>query len=210
MTDKRLDILHDHYKESFSYIREWEKLRDRLFLFLIGLFALLVLEVQYPINFTGAFGKVSVLGAEIQLDSLPLAALLSASWVLTLAIALRYCQSSIHVERQYTYIHALEEKIARELGDEDVYCREGKAYTRNYPRFSNWTWFSYTVLFPVVVALATLVLISLEWTRLGYHWGYKLFDSTIAAGVILSFALYRLPMIAERVQQSVAGRRSKK
>ena len=46
----RLEVLHDHYKESFSYIRERERERDRLFLILIALFALLALEIQYPIK----------------------------------------------------------------------------------------------------------------------------------------------------------------
>ncbi len=48
MMEQHLDVLHNHYTESFAYIREWEKQRDRLFLVLIGLFALLFFEVQYP------------------------------------------------------------------------------------------------------------------------------------------------------------------
>ncbi len=40
MTEKHLEVLHDHYKETFSQIREREKLRDQLLLALIGLFEL--------------------------------------------------------------------------------------------------------------------------------------------------------------------------
>ncbi len=36
---------------------------------------------------------------------MPLAGLLSASWVLILAVALRYCQAVMLVERQYRYLH---------------------------------------------------------------------------------------------------------
>ena len=50
MNTDNVDILHDHYKESFSHIRDREKQRDRLFLFLIGVLGLLFLEVQYPAN----------------------------------------------------------------------------------------------------------------------------------------------------------------
>ncbi len=42
VTDTRLDILHDHYKGSFSHTHEREKQRDRLFLVLTILFALLI------------------------------------------------------------------------------------------------------------------------------------------------------------------------
>ncbi len=136
--EQRLDVLHDHYKESFSYVRERERQRDRLFLVLIGLFALLFFEAHYPRGFGGALGPVHVSGAEVDLGALPLPALLSASWVLTLAIALRYCQVSINVERQYSYLHRLEEKVSQELGDEEAYRREGRAYAKDYPLFSDW------------------------------------------------------------------------
>ena len=43
MTETPLDVLHDHHKDSFSHVREREKQRDRLFLVLIGLLALLSL-----------------------------------------------------------------------------------------------------------------------------------------------------------------------
>src|SRR5215216_1754172 len=133
MTDTRLDILHDHYKESFAYIREREKERNRLFLILIALFALLALEIQYPINFQGALSKIKVLDVEVELSALPLPAFLVATWTFVLVIALRYCQTSINVERQYDYIHMLEDKISPELGDGDLYRREGRAYERDYP-----------------------------------------------------------------------------
>ena len=131
MTETRLDVLHDHYKESFSHIREREKQRDRLFLVLIGLFALLSLQILYPTDFGGALGPLKVSGAEVDIGALPLPALLSASWVFTFAIALRYCQVSINVERQYPYLHALEDKISAAIGDPDLYRREGGEYLRN-------------------------------------------------------------------------------
>lgn len=62
------EVLHDHYEESFSYIREREKERDRLFLILIALISLLALEIQYPINFRGAVGTLTLLGIELNVD----------------------------------------------------------------------------------------------------------------------------------------------
>ncbi len=201
MTDESLDILNDHYKDSFSHIRERETLRDRLFLVLIGLFGLLAFEIQFPANFGGVFGKLSVAGAELNLSNLPLPALLAASWVVTLATGLRYCQASITIERQYAYLHTLEDKISRDLGDEDIYRREGRSYEQNYLLFSEWAWFCYVILFPIIVVLATTVLIVVEWARLRYPWPYKLFDSCIALGVVTSFLLYRLPLIVKRIRK---------
>jgi len=88
LTDKQLEILHDHYKETFARMREAEALRDRLFLWMIGLFALLSLEIGYPAAIGGTLGKLSIAGGELNLQALPLPALLNATWVLTLTISL--------------------------------------------------------------------------------------------------------------------------
>jgi hypothetical protein len=124
-------------------------------------------------------GRLNVSGAEVDLGALPLAALLSASWVFTFAIALRYCQVSINVERQYSYLHTLEEKISEALGDPDLYRREGRAYLRDYPLFSDWARICYAFVFPVIAALATLALVVAEWRGLPGPWPYKLFDSEL-------------------------------
>src|SRR5207249_5794972 len=124
LTDKQLDILNDHYKDTFTRLRESEQARDRLFLSLIGLFALLILEVGYPAAVGGSLGKMSILGGELNLQALPLPALLNASWVLTLVIGLQYCQATVRVNRQYPYLHTLEETISPALGGGDLYQRE--------------------------------------------------------------------------------------
>jgi len=131
--DKQLEILHDHYKESFSLIRSREKQRDILFLVLIALFALLIVEIKYPLNFGEAIGNLNLQFGDIQLAKLPLAALLSVSWVFTFTIALRYCQTTVAVDVQYRYLHMLESKISKFFNDTNLYRREGKAYLEDYP-----------------------------------------------------------------------------
>lgn len=204
MEDVPLEVLHDHHKDSFSYIREREKQRDRLFLILIGLFALLSVEILYPAQFGGALGALQVTGAEVDLGALPLPALLSASWVFIFAIALRYCQVSINVERQYSYLHRLEEKMSQLVGDPDLYRRESKAYLEDYPLFSDWAWICYVFVFPVIAALATMALIIAEWSRPQEPWPYDLFNSLLAAAIVLSFFLYR---IVPSLPWKPAGRR---
>jgi hypothetical protein len=138
-TDARLGLLHDHYKDTFSINREREKQRDGLFYWVIALFGILFLEVQYPANFQSIFSEVSAQGAKLDLKAVPLAAIMSATWTFTLAIAMRYCQVSTHIERQYTYLHKLEDKIKSIVGDNEVFGREGSAYLQDYPIYSIWT-----------------------------------------------------------------------
>src|SRR5215211_6194450 len=198
-SSSRLEVLHDHYKESFSYIRERERERDRLFLILIALFALLALEIQYPINFRGAVGTLTFLGIELNVDALPLPAFLTATWVTVLVLTLRYCQASTNVERQYKYLHTLEDKISAELKDDELYRREGRAYKTEYPLFSWWAWRFYVVVLPVIAITATGVLIYQEWAGLEYPLLGKIFDLISASGVSVSFALYRIVPLASGV-----------
>src|SRR5215208_7106698 len=198
----RLEVLHDHYKESFSYIRERERERDRLFLILIVLFALLALEIQYPINFRGAVGILTFLGIELNVEALPLPAFLTATWVTVLVITLRYCQASTNVERQYKYLHMLEDKISAELKDVELYRREGRAYKSDYPLFSWWAGRFYRVVLPVIAIIATGALMYNEWARVEYPLLGKLIDLVSASGIAVSFALYRIvPLVSGAVKR---------
>ncbi len=188
--DRTLSIVHDHYKETFAAIRERERLRDRSFMILIGLFALLALEVYNPAQVGASIGVLHVLGTDIDLKQLPLSLLLDASWVLTLTVALNYCRAAAHIERQYLYLHTLEDWISAALGDDSLYRREGRVYLTNYPLFLNWAWFLYVIVFPVVLILACLVLVGHQWFSLPYSIWHKSFDTIMALFILASFAVY--------------------
>lgn len=191
MDDVRLETLHDHYKETFQYIREREILRDRLFLILIGLYALLAVQIQYPRKFDGTVETISLLGLQVDVSSLPLAAFLSGTWVFVLAVILRYCQTTINTERQYDYLHKLEDKLSPEFGD-GIYCREGRAYMDQYPAFSDWAWRFYTMVLPLLAIFATVTLIWNEGWELNYPVANKVLDTLVALYIVMSFILYRI------------------
>lgn len=199
----RLEILHDHYKDSFSYIREREKERDRLFLVLIALFVILAFEIQYAADFLSTLSAITILGVKANLSTLPLAALLGATWLFVLAITLRYCQASLNVERQYDYLHTLEDKISAQLGDDELYRREGRAYEKKYPLFSEWAWRFYVDLLPLIVAFAVVVLIYQEFTGSGNSLLSRFIDLLIAGGVVLSFVLYRIASSVRRAAKTL-------
>lgn len=198
-SEKQLEILHDHYKETFARLREAEASRDRLFLWVIGLFAILTIEIGYPAAIGRSLGKLTIAGGELDLHALPLPALLNVTWVLALVISLRYCQTSVLVHRQYPYLHLLEEAISPQLGGNDLYQREGKVYLSEYPLLLDVAWFAYSILFPLILMFATLTLAIWEFRRLLYPLPHILFDFFIAWALIIFFFLYRVqPAIASR------------
>ncbi len=188
--DPQLSIIHDHYKETFALIRERERLRDRSFGFLIGLFALLALEIYYPAQVGVSLGVLHVLGTDIDVKQLPLALLIDATWVFSLTIALGYCRTTANVERQYPYLHHLEDWMSSALGDDSLYRREGHVYLTGFPAFLTWAWFSYVIVFPVVLMLGCVVLVAHEWSALSYSAPHRIFDSIIALLIVASFGVY--------------------
>lgn len=203
----KLEVLHDHYKETFAYIHQREKSRDRLFLVVIGLFGLLSLQVAYPFEFNGAFQTVSILGTDIKVGGLPQAALLSVTWVFTLAISLRYCQDSIAVDRQYPYLHKLEKIISRMIGGGRTYRREGKQYLHDYPLMLNVAWIAYVVVFPAIVIVVSTALIIMEWQKLETPLLHDIFDTLLAIATAGVFYLYR---VDPYVKKKLADRRNKR
>ncbi len=191
MADDNLSLLHDHYKDSFSLIRSREDQRDSLFLWLLAFYLLMILEIQYPANIHGALGSLSIAGNTINLQLVPLPLLLDASWVFLAAFVLKYCQTTKLVERQYPYLHRLEDSISDLLKDQGFYRREGHEYLSQYPLVLKWAWISYTFIFPAALILATLYLYGVEFKVLKYSWLSKLFDGIFGLSVIVSLVLYR-------------------
>ena len=187
-----LSLLHDHYKETFSLIRDRETQRDKLFLWLLVIFALLAIEIQFPANFNGVLGHLNVAGNSIDLQQLPLSRLLNASWVFTAAFVLKYCQTAKAVDRQYRYLHMLEDRISDNLGDAELYRREGRAYLEQYPHLLDWAWVYYTILFPGALALATIYLLVVECVSLRESVLSKSFDVIFGLSVLAALVLYRI------------------
>lgn len=186
-----LDILYDHYKDTFSHIRDWEKQRNRSFFIVIALVGLLFLEVGYPANLAQVLGEVDASSIKLSLRAIPVPALLSATWTFLVLVVLQYCQTSVHIERQYNYLHAVENGLSSTYGGGVIFHREGKVYMDDYPWLSWWAWFFYTLMFPAIIVVAVLTLIALERFGLNeprYYFGY---NCVSAIAILISLALYR-------------------
>jgi hypothetical protein len=196
----KLEVLHDHYKESFLHIREREKQRDRLFMFVIALIGVLFLEIQYSDMFSMILGNVKLEFIELNISIMPISVFLSVTWTYLFVIVLKYCQTAIFIERQYDYLHHLENNISKLFGHQDIYCREGKAYLNRYPLFSNLVWIFYILLFPIIVILSVGLIIYIEGYKIKAPLYHLIYDSILTIGIAASFILYRLyPLANEKL-----------
>jgi len=206
----KLEVLHDHYKESFLYIREREKQRDRLFMFVIALIGALFLEIQYSDVFSNILGNIKLEFVELDISIMPISIFISVTWTYLFVIVLKYCQSSILIERQYEYLHHLENKISQLFGDQNLYCREGRAYLNKYPLFSNLAWIFYILLFPTIVMLSVGLIIYLERYKIEAPLYHLIYDSILTIGVIISFILYRFYPLVKNILLKIKNKIVKK
>jgi hypothetical protein len=81
-------------------------------------------------------------------------------WATLLFFVVRYYQLAVSLERQYRYLHALEDELSPNYSG-IPFTREGKFYLNPYPMFSRWIARFYIYVFPLGLVLAiTLKIVS--------------------------------------------------
>lgn len=189
---KKIEILYKHYEDSFSLIRERERQRDRLFLITIGLLGLILLQLMYSIALFDAVDQVSIIGFSLSLKEIPIPALVSLSWTISCIILLRYYQVTVHIEKQYTYLHQIEKELSEHLKQPELISRESSGYhTDRFSLFRHWVWIFYTAIYPCLVIIILAWTLRLEWATYTLPIYHKIFDTTL--GLLgISFSVFYL------------------
>jgi len=152
--DTEIEVLNDHYKDSFTHLREYLKLRDRLFLYVLLVFVGMFLLINGSESTYKIFSDIAneKLGATIAVNSKTIDSIL---WFILLSLVIRYYQTSILVERQYVYLSIVENELNSIILKDYVFQREGKAYANYYKLFPEWAWIIYTFVFPALLILVS-------------------------------------------------------
>ena len=161
MEEKKLEVLHDHYKDTFAHLRSYIKLRDRLFFYLLVVVGIFLFEMAAPQTAGLAIGEVmeKKLGVTQPMD---LSFMTSLLWCVVLGLTLRYYQNVVLIERQYRYIHSLERELSEHFPGA-AFTREGKSYLNNYPWLSRWANALYRFVFPSLLVFIALAKWRKEW-----------------------------------------------
>ena len=161
LSDAEFSNLCSHYKDTYEIHLASVKQRDMLF------YALLVMLALFSLQFTSSELVNNALCGLVkkQLDmtidnrSNLFSTLL---WFLLFGLSSKYYQIVIQIDRQYNYIHYLEEIINTKYAGTRAFTREGKSYLEKYPLFSNWICLLYTLAFPIIVLLCIVIRIYFE------------------------------------------------
>jgi hypothetical protein len=148
--------LCSHYKDTFEIHLASIKQRDILFYALLVILALFSLQVVSTDMVNSAISSWTTKQLDINIDknSNLFGTLL---WFLLFGFTSKYYQTVLYIERQYSYIHHLEEVISSKYAGTRAFTREGKNYLEEYPIFLDWIWILYTIAFPLIVLLCITV-----------------------------------------------------
>jgi hypothetical protein len=134
-------------------------------------------------------------------NALDLAYVRSVLWFLLLGLTLRYSQLTLNLERQYGYIHQLEEALQEVV--HPAFRREGRAYLENYPRFLTWAHFLYTVVFPLLLCVVALCWTYRQFPTWPWPWTVW-FNLAVTVLLLVSVGLYLQTLHRERISRGIA------
>jgi hypothetical protein len=154
------EILYDHYKESFLLSKKDQSDRNKFFIILIVLITLMFLLFIEPDKTLGLCR--SFLKENFKIDlSYSVYTIQSLLWVLFYYFTMSYYQKSMYIERQYHYIHKLEEELSKTINP--LLNREGVNYLNNYPLFGDFVDFVFKYIFPILNIIIVIIKITNEW-----------------------------------------------
>ena len=98
----KLDVMYDHYKDTFSIQKENEKSRNKLFIVLCICILILMLMIIYPNNVYENIQEMLLekLGINIKFE---LKVMELFNWFIILYLTIRYYQINANIEKNYKF-----------------------------------------------------------------------------------------------------------
>jgi len=158
MTDeKKIEILYDHYKDTFENQKSYLLKRNYYTLICLGLIATLSFQMSNP-------DESSVISTElirknigdIKIDFSYINNVLTFT---LLWVVIMYYQINLLIEKIYKYIQEIENKLSKEMKPFEI-SREGKTYLDHYPLLSEVVHRIYTIGFPLTLICVSVI----KWT----------------------------------------------
>lgn len=158
---KKIEILYDHYKDSFKYLEKYLKQREKLFVYVLFIVCLQFLQLFFSNQNIILLNTFLEFKTNFKFDY-DINLLNNILWFLLLSLSLRYFQINLLINRQYIYIGNIESNICKRVKCNDYIFREGKDYLNDYPCFLDWVHFLYTWTLPLVLVIVSFCKLILE------------------------------------------------
>ena len=184
MTDeKKIEILYDHYKDTFENQKSSLQKRNYYTLICLGLIATLSFQMSNPDQsnvISNELIKKNIGDIKIDFSYINNVLTFALLWVVIM-----YYQINFLIEKIYKYIQEIEMK-------QFEISREGKTYLDHYPWLSEVVHKIYSIGFPVTLICVSIIKWSTEKNLIvepfknGHFW----FDTVFLFGIVLTSLLY--------------------
>ncbi|MCI8307071.1 MAG: hypothetical protein HFH14_03375 [Lachnospiraceae bacterium] len=184
-----INIVYDHYRETYQLSRQAQQRRNKSFIILCILEAfsfLLLIRPEQVLNLI-IDSINSQLDITLTFGNTILQTLL---WILIIYVMIRYIQDVFYIERQYSYIGSLEAAMESLMQDaikesktlsvnSKLFLRESDNYLTDYPIVLNLIDLFYKTLIPVIFIVINTVRIYNEWAFIRYKMTLAFFCDSV-------------------------------
>lgn len=187
--DKILEIYYDHYKDTFENIKVYIQKRNYYTVIILLLLIILSFQISSPtktVEISNELIKKNIGNVIIDFKYISSVLLFILFWVIIM-----YYQIIFVIEKHYSYIHEMEEKLSEKLEPFEI-LREGKNYLDHYPWLSFIVDKIYTILFPIALIFIAIVKWISEYKNINAdycEWNFWI-DTIILSGIIIISLLY--------------------
>jgi len=191
METKAIEIYYDHYKDTFENLKIYLQRRNYYTIVILCLILVFSLQISNPVKATeisNELVKKNIGEVLIDFKYITSVLLFALFWVVIM-----YYQIIFVIEKHYSYIHEIEEKLSEKLKPFEI-LREGKNYLDHYPWLSRVVDRIYTIMFPSALILIAIVKwISEKNNMNGIYsdWNFWI-DTVLLAGIVFTSLLYLL------------------
>lgn len=162
----KVELLYDHYKDTFSQIKESLNQRNSFF---VKVFLTMTLQFLFAMSPESIISLITlIINNKYEVDITGQTSIIQCLlWITLLYFTIRYYQTTVYIERQYKYIHNIESTISDLI--ETKFDREGGDYLHDYPLMNDMIDKLYKWVFPIMYCLVVVVKIISEYyyDRLG-------------------------------------------
>lgn len=142
------ELYYDHYKETCELQRNNEQKRNKYFIYFTITILILLLTSKYENNLYSYLKEILQFkyGINITIEANIIELFI---WLITVYINLMYYQINATIEKNYKYIHNLEQNLSFNMKKKIL--RESENYLKIYPLFQNISYYFYKYIYPIIV-----------------------------------------------------------
>lgn len=153
LEEAKFNNLCTHYKDSYDIHLGTRKEREIVFYALLIVTSFFSFQISSIDTANGIIADVLKQTGGITIDKKS-GVIPSLFWLLLFGLSTKFYQIHTRIEREYAYLHKIEDLINAHYPSTAAFTREGKSYLTNYPKISDLIHFLYNFIFPLMIILS--------------------------------------------------------